>query len=40
MVVLVLIGRLRIGVFEGLCHTARTAFAEVPDAEAGQIEVL
>jgi hypothetical protein len=25
------------GVFEGLCHTAQTAFAEVPDAEAEQI---
>jgi hypothetical protein len=28
------------GVFESLCHTTQTAFAEVPDAEAGQIEAL
>jgi hypothetical protein len=28
------------GVFEGLYNTAQTAFAEVSDAEAGQIEAL
>jgi hypothetical protein len=28
------------GVFEGLCHTTQTAFAEVPDTEASQIEAL
>jgi hypothetical protein len=27
-------------VFEGLCHTAQAAFAEVPDAVVGQIEAL
>jgi hypothetical protein len=28
------------GVFEGLCHIAQTAFAEVPDTETGQIKAL
>jgi hypothetical protein len=28
------------GVFKSLCHTAQTAFDEVLDAEAGQIEAL